>query len=896
MQNINHEKSMIGSSFKVALIALITVLLISNLSMAFTKKPPTGIEWAEFSEELVYENGGNGLAESLKITMEVYGAGEEYNIVAALYGPNSELIDDINEDFEITDLDWDEDADDYRGYAQIPLCFDGRAISALEIDGPYTVVVSVLTLSIFTPDYNDSYNTESYNASDFVGYIAKVEIPAATPSSGSFLLGNSIVLETSTSGADIYYTLDGSAPTASSTLYTLPIPLNSAMTLKAIAVKTDLADSAVLTENYLVYAQQAETPAASPGGGDFENPQTITLSCSTLGSIIRYTLNGSEPTCNNGIEYTGPVSISNNGVILKAKAFTSGLADSTILCETYYFQAAMPVADLMSGNYESAQSVSLSTPTLGSQIRYTLDGSEPDENSDLYLNGTLIPISKTSILRAKTMKTGMTESDLISYGYIIGSAPEITAPALATGTFHGILLNIDGTVWTWGANILGQLGDHVPFNINPLYVKGLENIVALDASGWGHNLALDVNGKIWAWGYNGDGQLGDNSAPYRETPMLISGLSDITAVAAGYDHSLAIKNDGSVWAWGCNGVGQLGDNTTTKQISPVRSGSLSNIISIAAGEGHSLALESNGILWAWGYNGDGELGDGSAINRKVPVQVSSLGNVKTITAGERHNLAIKNDNTVWAWGNNQHGQLGDGSSTNHYVPVQILSLDNVKAVAAGSQHSLVLKGDGTVWAFGGNSEGQLGDTTYNNRTSPVKVSGLEKVILIAASGNHSFAVKNDGTLWAWGNNEYAQQGRLKPTKSNIPVKLNFVMTLSPKPVKPAVSTINCTVGKEYNIPFVVQGLENVADKTFRFTYDPNLLLLVDLAAQTKPLEVTAGLIAGTDIEIISVNTSGEIIFKVHKTLPFGKSWTGTITIFKFKATATGFAHQISEVI
>ena len=327
--------------------------------------------------------------------------------------------------------------------------------------------------------------------------------------------------------------------------------------------------------------------------------------------------------------------------------------------------------------------------------------------------------------------------------------------ALAAGSEHSLALKSDGTVWAWGDNSNGQLGDGSTRNrFTPVQVSGLSGVIAIAGSTF-HSLALKSDGTVWAWGLNWYGQLGDGSIDSRSTPVQVSGLSGVIAIAGGSDHSLALKSDGTVWAWGNNDYGQLGDGSKTTRSTPVQVSGLNDVIALAGGDYHSLALKSDGTVWAWGKNGYGQLGDGSTSDRLTPVQVSGLSGVIALAGGDYHSLALKRDGTVWAWGSNTYGQLGDGSTSNRFTPVQVRGLSGVIAIAAGDSHSLALKSDGTVWAWGRNNSGQLGDGSKTTRSTPVQVRGLSGVIALAGGSDHSLALKSDGTVWAWGgDNDY----------------------------------------------------------------------------------------------------------------------------------------------
>jgi hypothetical protein len=284
---------------------------------------------------------------------------------------------------------------------------------------------------------------------------------------------------------------------------------------------------------------------------------------------------------------------------------------------------------------------------------------------------------------------------------------------------------------------------------------------------------LKNDGTVWAWGYNYDGELGNGTWNSSNVPVQVSGLTSVTAIAGGGGHSLALKNDGTVWAWGYNYGGELGNGTWNSSNVPVQVSSLTGITAIAAGDGgHSLALKNDGTVWAWGDNEYGELGNGTNTNSNVPVQVSGLTGITAIAGGVVHSIAVKNDGTVWAWGNNGNGQLGNGTNTNSNLPVQVSGLTGVTSIAGGLYHSLALKNDGTVWAWGNNGNGQLGNGTFSNSNLPVQVSGLTGVTAIAGGNYHSLALKNDGTAWAWGNNDNGQLGNGTNTDSNLPVQVS----------------------------------------------------------------------------------------------------------------------------
>ena len=327
--------------------------------------------------------------------------------------------------------------------------------------------------------------------------------------------------------------------------------------------------------------------------------------------------------------------------------------------------------------------------------------------------------------------------------------------AIVGGIFHNLALKSDGTVWEWG--IESQRDGTTTKHTTAVQVSGLSSATAI-AGGLIHSLALKNDGTVWAWGANYYGQLGDGTTTDKTTAVQVSGLRGTTAIAGGIRHSLALKKDGTVWAWGDNEYGQLGDGTITDKATAAQVSRLNGVTAIAGGYHHSLALKNSGTVWAWGDNNYGQLGDGTIIGKATAVQVSGLSEVKAIACGESHSLALKDDGTVWAWGSNYDGQLGDGSGEDKTKVVQVSGLSGVTAIACGEYHSLALKDDGTVWAWGANYYGQLGDGTTSGASTAVQVSGLSGVIAIVGGESHSLALKNDGTVWTWGNNRYGQLG------------------------------------------------------------------------------------------------------------------------------------------
>jgi alpha-tubulin suppressor-like RCC1 family protein len=386
---------------------------------------------------------------------------------------------------------------------------------------------------------------------------------------------------------------------------------------------------------------------------------------------------------------------------------------------------------------------------------------------------------------------------LVWQGWLRGS----TVVAVSACRRTSLALCSDGKVAGWGANDSGQLGGGNFLEYHPQFVNGTgypngKSVVEV-SSGSLHSLALCSDGTMATWGTNLVGQLGNGSTASSSVPVMVSQIGalsgkTVVSASAGGGHSLALCSDGKVAAWGRNWGGQLGNSSTADIDVPVfisQAGVLSGktVVAVSAGGVHSLALCSDGTVAAWGLNSSGQLGDGSTTNRSVPVLVNQTGvlsgkTVVAVSAGGSHSLALCSDGRVATWGGNWIGQLGNGSTTNRSVPVMVnqsgvLSGKTVVEVSAGHDHSLALCLDGTVAAWGLNSSGQLGDgsTTYSSVPVLVNQSGVlsgKTVVAVSAGSAHSLALCSDGRVAAWGANGSGQLGNGSPADSYVPVLMN----------------------------------------------------------------------------------------------------------------------------
>lgn len=327
------------------------------------------------------------------------------------------------------------------------------------------------------------------------------------------------------------------------------------------------------------------------------------------------------------------------------------------------------------------------------------------------------------------------------------SVEAMTSP-VAAGRQHSLVVMTDGTVFAWGTNTSGQLGDGTTTNnIEGARAAELTDVMSV-AAGEDHSVAVLDDGSVWGWGDNGDGQIGSFAAtPHEPMAVQVPKIREASALAAGADHSLALAVGGPVWAWGDNDNGQLGTGTGADSSTPALVGGLPAISAIAAGDDFSLVLAADGSVWAWGDNSSGQLGDTTGVDASTPRLLGGMSNMTGLAAGSLHALAERADGTVWAWGNNTHGQLGNGTSgPAQSTPVQVSGLSYPTALAAGQDHSVAVASDGATWGWGSNAEYQLGNNSNVSSATPVRVlqsnpdQPLGDVVAVAARGAYSATV------------------------------------------------------------------------------------------------------------------------------------------------------------
>lgn len=359
---------------------------------------------------------------------------------------------------------------------------------------------------------------------------------------------------------------------------------------------------------------------------------------------------------------------------------------------------------------------------------------------------------------------------------------------VVTGYDHTVALKLDGTLWTWGSNELLQQGFIVS---SPQQVDSVNDWTAIAArkqstiagdSETAGGCAIRTDGTLWCWGSNIDGQVGVGSGNATcESPRQVGSATDWAFVAVGPWSTAAIKTTGTLWTWGYNSSGELGLGDRNSRSTPVQVGALSDWSKVSVGESFMLAVKTDFTLWSWGGSTNaGVLGSGvNSSKRSSPTQVGSTSDWAQVVSGARSSCAIKTDGTLWSWGIGASNQLGTGNVLTVSTPVQLGSDTTWTMVAKGIYHGAAIKG-GALWVWGYNADGQLGLGNKSNRTTPVQMGTDTTWVHVTCSNYDTLGVKSDGSVWSWGTstNEFNFQAISNPGEKLSPVRIGAETTWS----------------------------------------------------------------------------------------------------------------------
>jgi alpha-tubulin suppressor-like RCC1 family protein len=280
---------------------------------------------------------------------------------------------------------------------------------------------------------------------------------------------------------------------------------------------------------------------------------------------------------------------------------------------------------------------------------------------------------------------------------------------IGDGANHTLyVLDRSGLLWVIGENQYGQLGDGTTTDGTSLYCIDFSNIPWKQISAnWSYITGIKTDGTLWSWGGNSYGQLGQNNRTHRSSPTQIGTGTDWKYVSAGGAHVAAIKTNGTLWTWGYNYIGQLGQNNITDRSSPTQVGTATNWKQVSAGDMHTAAIKTDGTLWTWGWNEESQLGLNNYTNRSSPTQVGTATNWKKVSAGSYNTGIIKTDNTLWGCG--QYSTFFGDEYISMNTPIQIGTGTDWNQISVNFNNMMGIKTDGTLWAAGNASANYKGN-------------------------------------------------------------------------------------------------------------------------------------------------------------------------------------------
>lgn len=385
---------------------------------------------------------------------------------------------------------------------------------------------------------------------------------------------------------------------------------------------------------------------------------------------------------------------------------------------------------------------------------------------------------------------------------------------LSVGFFHCLTIHSDGTLWAWGSNESGQLGDGTQTDRSRPVQVGKDKDWAEVSAGSNYSLAIKKDGTLWAWGTNNCGQLGDGTIKNKSRPIKVSSLK-FSKVTAGCDYSLAIcedgtlwesgdinrdtldtanmykakfrqvgmdtdwkcasislghalvlKNDGTIWGLGAGGNGQLGNGNSGNISKLIQVGTQDDWTGISAGWAFTIAQKKDGSLWRWGYNN-------SSYDLYEPTQIGNDSDWSGFSAC-MFTAAVKSDGTLWSWGYDagNEGMLESSDMTNS-TPVKVTEDVDWDSVGVGGSFAIALKRDGTLWSWGYSRRGQLGSGIRTVIDKPVRVGEADDWSQVSAGFCHTLALKRDGTLWAWGSNLFGESGQYTNFNVETPAQIGY---------------------------------------------------------------------------------------------------------------------------
>lgn len=353
----------------------------------------------------------------------------------------------------------------------------------------------------------------------------------------------------------------------------------------------------------------------------------------------------------------------------------------------------------------------------------------------------------------------------------VSPAPAVDWKQISAGSVHTCGVKIDGTLWCWGDNHFGEVGNGTSSTggvTTPSQV-GTDTDWASVTTGDKFTCAIRTTGTLWCWGrYFATTGMG---APPTTSPKQVGTATTWATVSAGESHVCATTTAGTLWCWGLDFQGQLGigGGMFDLQTDPTQVGTATTWSSVSTGTFHTCATRTDHTLWCWGDNASGELGIGSTTSSTTPQQVAGT-TWASVAASGLHTCATRTNRSLWCWGENGSGELGLGSTTDQTAPQQVAAATLWTSVTAGGSHTCAISLAGGLWCWGADGSGQLGNGGTTASSSPVRISAVGWAS-VDGGDSHTCGIKTDGTAWCWGENAAGQLGNGTTTNAGSPMQI-----------------------------------------------------------------------------------------------------------------------------
>lgn len=536
------------------------------------------------------------------------------------------------------------------------------------------------------------------------------------------------------------------------------------------------------------------TLSADLESGLYRKGSLVRLTASKSEATIYYTLDGTRPTYKSPV-YSSPIKLEKN-VVLKAIASKNGFLDSDVMEKSYKVTSLEVISTYPSKDSSLIRTNVVPTISFGENIKLksnskgiVLKKGESVIEGETIINGNEVSYVPTKNLESGTYTLTIPAESVISlsndenlsfsYKFEIKSNERINL--ISAGHQTSQMIKSDNTLWTWGRNDCGSIGNGTSSSSNGgVPTKIMDNVIYTDAAGL-TVAAITESLDLYMWGYNVYGQIGNGTYKDVHTPQKI--LSNIKNVALSSGHSLAVNTSGELYAWGDNTWGELGIGGRNDKIHPTYV--MNKVSEISASEDHSMAVTTDGKLYCWGNGAKGQLGDGSYTSyRSTPYYIMS--DVVKVASTRICSYALKKDGSLWAFGSQEWGNLG--LNIDHGSATPVLIMNDVRDIDAQYLTAMAIKKDNSLWMWGDNSYGQVGNGEKNTDVfSPVKI--LDNVRTACVGEIHTMALTMDGKLFCWGGNMANELG-VGLSESNAPQ----LSPLSPYMIPPvSVNIKNCNV-------------------------------------------------------------------------------------------------------